>query len=79
MNKIGREVCSKLLKMIIFGAFSHLGHFPQVLGQINKWPILKLHDKVRVLHEVKCRIIFILSEDPDWQEGILKLMKNDHF
>ena len=24
-------------------------------------------------------IIFILFDNPDWQGGVLKLMKNDHF
>ena len=34
---------------------------------------------IRVLHIVACPIIFILFDDPDWQGGALKLMKNDHF
>ena len=32
-----------------------------------------------MLHVVTCPIIFILFDDPDWQRGMLKLMKTDHF
>ena len=32
-----------------------------------------------MLHVVTCPIIFILFDDPDWQGGMLKLMKTDHF
>ena len=31
---------------------------------------------IRVLHIVACPFIFILFDDPDWQGGVLKLMKN---
>ena len=32
-----------------------------------------------MLHVVTCPIIFILFDYPDWQGGMLKLMKTDHF
>ena len=32
---------------------------------------------IRVSHVVACEIVFILFDDPDWQGGVLKLMKND--
>ena len=34
---------------------------------------------IRVLHVDACRIIFILCDDPNGLEGVLKLMKNDYF
>ena len=32
-----------------------------------------------MLHEVACLIIFILFDDPDWEGGVLKDIKNDRF
>ena len=32
-----------------------------------------------MLHVVACPIIFILFDVPDWEGGVLKDMKNDHF
>ena len=52
--------------------------FSQVFGQVKKWPILKFHEMIRVLHVVALPIIFILFGDQDWQGGVLKFMKNDH-
>ena len=51
--------------------------FPQVFGQINEWPVLKLDEIITVVHVVACPFIFILFDGPDWQGGVLKLMKND--
>ena len=34
---------------------------------------------IKVLHAAACSIVFILFYDRYWQEGVLKLMKNDHF
>ena len=34
---------------------------------------------IRALHVITSPIIFILFDNPDWQGGVLKLMKNDHF
>ena len=41
--------------------------------------MLEWHEMIRVLHLVSCPIVFILFYDQDWQGGVLKLMKNDHF
>ena len=45
--------------LISFGLFS------QVFGQVNEWPISKLHEIIRVLHLVACPILFIFFNDPD--------------
>ena len=34
---------------------------------------------IRVVDLVACPIIFILFDDPDWRESVLKHMENDHF
>ena len=60
----------------MFSVFSCLGLFPQVFGQVNEWPILKLYEKIRVLHAFVCPILFILFDYLDWQGIVLKLMKN---
>ena len=41
--------------------------------------MLDLHLATRVPHLVACPTIFIWFYDRDWQGGVLKLMKNDHF
>ena len=66
-------------KWLFFNTFISLGLFPQVFGQVNGWPILKLHEVIRVVDLVACPIIFILFDDPDWRESVLKHMENDHF
>ena len=53
-----------------------MGHFPQVYEQVNEWPILKLHETIRLLHVVACPVTSILFEDRDWQGEV---MKNDLF
>ena len=62
-----------------FHIFSRFGHFPQVFEQVNEWLILELHEMIKVPHLVASPIVFILFYDRDWQGGVLKLMKNDHF
>ena len=69
----------KVTKNNFFRVFSRLGLFPQVFLQLKEWFILELHEMIRVPHLVACPIIFILFDNQDWQEGVLKLMKNDHF
>ena len=54
-------------------------HFPQVSGQIKEWLILKLHEMKRVVNVLAYPIIFVLFDDPDLQEVVLELMKNDQF
>ena len=56
-----------------------MGLVPQAFEQVKEKPVLKFHEMLIVIHVVACPIIFILFDDPDWQEGVLKLMKNDHF
>ena len=56
-----------------------MGLFPQVFGQVNEWPKLKLYEKIKALHAFVCPILFILFGYLDWQAIVLKLMKNDHF
>ena len=34
---------------------------------------------IRELHVVPSPVIFIWFYDQDWQEGLLKVMKKDHF
>ena len=65
--------------IIIFKASSHLGIFPQIFEQVNEEPILKLREMLRVLHANAYTILFILFYEQDWQGGVLKLIKNDHF
>ena len=43
----------------IFSIISRYGHFPQVFGQVNEWPILKLQELIIVLHVVACPIVFV--------------------
>ena len=54
-------------------------HFPQVSGQIKEWLILKLHEMKRVVNVLAYPIVFVLFDDPDLQEVVLELMKNDQF
>ena len=45
---------------------------------MREWPILELHETIRVSYAVVCPIVFILFYDRDVEEGVLKHMKNDH-
>ena len=63
----------------IFSIFSHFGYFPQVLCQVKEWLILELHEMIRLLRVVAFPIVFILFYGRNWQEGVFKVMKNDHF
>ena len=56
-----------------------MGQFLQVSGQIKEWPILKLHEMKRVVNVLAYPIVFVLFDDPDLQEVVLELMKNDQF
>ena len=56
-----------------------MGTFPQVFRQVKEWLIFELHEVIRVLHVVACMMDFDLLCDQGKQEGVLKLMKNDHF
>ena len=69
----------KLMKNYHIFIFSRFCPFPQVLGQVNEWPILQLHAMIRLLHAVACPILFILFYEQDWQGGVFKVMKNDYF
>ena len=62
-----------------FSIFSSYGLFSQVFGEVNEWPISKLHEIIRVLHVVAYPIVFLLFDDPDWQGRVLQNMKNDQF
>ena len=44
---------------------------------MREWPILELHETIRVSHAVVCPIVFILFYDQDVEEGVLKHVKND--
>ena len=66
-------------KWSIFSSFIRLGTSPQVFRQVKEWLILELHEVIRVLHVVACMMDFNLLCDQGKQEGVLKLMKNDHF
>ena len=44
--------------------------------------MLKLHNMIKVSHAIAYQIVFLfllLIYDRDWQEGVLKVTKNDHF
>ena len=45
---------------------------------MRQWPILELHEKIRVSYAVVFPIVLILFYDRDVEEGVLKHMKNDH-
>ena len=45
--------------------FISFGLFPGVFGQVNEWPLSKLHEMIRVLLLVACPILFIFFDDPD--------------
>ena len=62
-----------------FSIFSRFGLFHQVFGQVNVQPILVVNKIIKVLHLFVCPIVFILFYGLDWQGGVFKIMKNDHF
>ena len=67
------------MKNDFFSIISRLGLFRLVFGQVNEWPILELHEMIRVLHLVACPVTFILFYGRDWQARVFKFMKNGHF
>ena len=70
----------KIMKNDYFFIFlSVFVFFPQAFGLVNECHILNLHEVIRALHLVACWIVFLLFDDWDWQGGVFKVMKNDHF
>ena len=43
---------------------------------MREWPILELHETIRVLYAVVCPIVFTLFYNRDVEEKVLKHMKN---
>ena len=41
--------------------------------------MLELHKIIRVSDVVVCPIVFISFYEPSWDEGVFRVMKNDHF
>ena len=41
--------------------------------------MLELHKIIRVSDVVVCPIVFISFYERSWEEGVFKVMKNDHF
>ena len=74
----GRSVQS-YEKWSFFSAFSRLGQFPEVFGQVKEFLILELGEIIRVLHLVACPMDFNLLCDLGQQREVLKRMKNDYF
>ena len=66
-------------KWSFFSDFRRLGSFTQVFGQVKKSLMLELHKLIKVSHEVACPIVLILFYEGNWQGGLFKIMKNDHF
>ena len=66
-------------KWSFFSDFNRLGSFTQVFGQVKKSLMLELHKVIKVSHEVACPIVLILFYEGNWQGGLFKIMKNDHF
>ena len=52
MSDVGKEECSKLRKLVIFGILSRLGHFPQVFGQVKDWLVLQFNEMIKVPNAV---------------------------
>ena len=73
----GRSVQS-YKKWSFFSVFSRLGRFHQVFRQVKKWPILELHETIRVSHAVACTIFFFLFIIKMGREECL-VIKIDHF
>ena len=64
----------KVMKNVIFFCiFTRFGLFPQFFGQLMEWPILELHEMIRVLRVVACPVGFIWFYDRDWEGGVLKM------
>ena len=78
-SRLGGSSAQSYEKWSFFSAFTRLGLLPQVFGQVNECPILKLHDMIIVLHVVACPIIFILFDDRGWQGVVFKVVKDVQF
>ena len=74
----GRSVQS-FEKSSFFSVFGRWDHFPQVFRQVKKCLILYMHEMIRLQHLVACPNVLILFYGRDWQGGVFKIMKNDHF
>ena len=52
----------KVMKNVIFFCiFTRFGLFPQFFGQLMEWPILELHEMIRVLRVVACPVGFMIE------------------
>ena len=63
MFEMGRELCSKLWKMIFFNIFTWLGSFPYVFGTVKEWLTLELHEMITVTHVLAFPLDFNLLCD----------------
>ena len=80
MIEINRDECLTLMKKrSFFSVFSCLDPFPQVFGQVKERLILELHEIIRVLLDVACRIAFFLFYQRSWHGEVMKVTENDHF
>ena len=62
-------------KWSIFSIFRRFGHFPHGFGQVNKCPILKLHEMIRVLRAIACPVVFVFFMIGIGKEECSKLWK----
>ena len=62
-----------------FSIFIGLDLSPQVFGQVNHWPMLKVNEMIKVLYAVECAIAAVLFYGQEWQGVVFKVMKNDNF
>ena len=63
MFEMGRELCSKLWKMIFLNIFTWLGSFPYVFGTVKEWLTLELHEMITVTHVLAFPLDFNLLCD----------------
>ena len=69
----------KIMNNCFCRVFSRLGPFPQVHGQLKRWPILKLHETMREVHIVAWTIVFLLFYEWDRRGGVFIVMRKDSF
>ena len=75
-SSVGRR--AQTYEKWLFLGFLAVWVFPAKFGQVKEWLIEKLHKIKKGSHVVVCQIFFILFYDRDWQEGVSRIMKNDH-
>lgn len=63
----------------ISSTLSRLGPFPQVFEHVKDWPILGLHEMIKVPHTFAFSIVFSFLCDLCCHEQALEHMKNDQF